>query len=101
MRKELWRLGPNSEITVAAPVAAKDRVFVTGGYSPIRPIYAIRAGATGDISLGDEESGLDCLEQAYEVRDHWLCWIGVNPAFDSVRSNARFKTLMKKIGLGE
>jgi tetratricopeptide (TPR) repeat protein len=53
------------------------------------------------LSLGDEERGLDCLEQAYEVRDHWLCWIGANPAFDIVRSNARFKAIMDKIGLGE
>jgi outer membrane protein assembly factor BamB len=26
-------------------------VFITGGYPPVRPVYAIRAGGTGDISL--------------------------------------------------
>ena len=33
-------------------------MFVTGGYPPVRPIYAIRPGAEGDISLpkGQESS---------------------------------------------
>jgi outer membrane protein assembly factor BamB len=47
----LWTLGPNSEITIGTPVAGNGVVFVTGGYPPVRPIYAIRPGASGDISL--------------------------------------------------
>jgi outer membrane protein assembly factor BamB len=46
-----WTLGPNSEVTVGSPVAGNGLVFVTGGYPPVRPIYAIRPGASGDISL--------------------------------------------------
>jgi hypothetical protein len=49
--KLLWTLGPNSEITVATPVAGHGLVYVTGGYPPVRPVYAIRPGVTGDISL--------------------------------------------------
>jgi outer membrane protein assembly factor BamB len=49
--RERWRLGPNSEIAIGTPVAADGVVYVTGGYPPVRPIYAIRVGATGDISL--------------------------------------------------
>ncbi len=49
--QELWRLGRNSEITVATPVCAHDLIFVTSGYSPVRPVYAIRPGATGEITL--------------------------------------------------
>jgi outer membrane protein assembly factor BamB len=51
--KELWRIGPNSEITTPTPFAAHDLIFVTNGYRPIQPIYAIRPGASGDISLKD------------------------------------------------
>jgi outer membrane protein assembly factor BamB len=47
----LWTLGPNSEIAVGTPVVHRDLVIVTAGYPPIRPVYAIRAGARGDISL--------------------------------------------------
>jgi outer membrane protein assembly factor BamB len=56
--KLLWTLGPNSEVTVGTPVTGHGLVFVTGGYPPVRPIYAIRPGATGDISLprGSESS---------------------------------------------
>jgi outer membrane protein assembly factor BamB len=51
--KELWRLTPNSEITTPTPFVAHDLIFVTSGYAPIQPIYAIRPGANGDISLKD------------------------------------------------
>jgi outer membrane protein assembly factor BamB len=56
--KQLWTLGPNSEVTVGTPVVGHGLVFVTGGYPPVRPIYAIRPGAGGDISLpkGSESS---------------------------------------------
>lgn len=49
--KELWRLGPNSEITTPTPIVAHDLVFVTNGYGGIQPIYAIRPGGSGDLSL--------------------------------------------------
>jgi outer membrane protein assembly factor BamB len=48
--KELWHLGPNSEVTVATPVILDDLFFVTAGYTPVQPIYAIKAGGSGDIS---------------------------------------------------
>jgi outer membrane protein assembly factor BamB len=56
--RELWRLGPNSEVTAPTPFAAHDLIFVTNGYRGIQPIYAIKPGGTGDISLqGDATSG--------------------------------------------
>ncbi len=51
--KELWRLTPNSEVTTPTPIVAHDLIYVTSGYRPIQPIYAIRLGASGDISLKD------------------------------------------------
>lgn len=51
--EELWRLSPNSEITVATPVVMNDLIYVTSGYRKIRPIYAIKPGGKGDISLPD------------------------------------------------
>jgi PQQ enzyme repeat. len=51
--KELWRLSPNSEITTPTPFVALDLIFVTSGYRPMQPIYAIKPGASGDISLKD------------------------------------------------
>ncbi len=51
--KELWRLTPNSEVTTPTPFVAHDLIFVTSGYAPIQPIYAIKPGANGDITLKD------------------------------------------------
>jgi outer membrane protein assembly factor BamB len=49
--KELWRLGPHSEIPVPAPFAALGLIFIADGYHPIQPIYAVLPGGSGDISL--------------------------------------------------
>ncbi len=52
--KELWHLGPTSEVTVGTPVVGHGLVFVTGGYPPVRPIYAVRPGGRGDLSLAED-----------------------------------------------
>ena len=59
--KLLWTLGPNSEVTVATPVVGHGLVFVTAGYPPVQPIYAIRPGATGDISLPEGKTSSDAI----------------------------------------
>ena len=51
--QELWTLTPNSEVTVGTPVIGEGLAFVTGGYPPARPIYAIKPGGRGDLSLAD------------------------------------------------
>lgn len=53
--QELWQLAGNSEVTTPTPFVAHDLIFVTSGYRPIQPIYAIRVGASGDISLKENE----------------------------------------------
>src|SRR5262249_30523263 len=52
----LWSLGPNSEVTVATPVTGDGLVFVTAGYPPVQPIYAIRPGSRGNLSATDAGS---------------------------------------------
>jgi outer membrane protein assembly factor BamB len=54
--KELWRLDKKSEATVPTPVVTQDLAFVTSGNRPIQPVFAIKAGAAGDISLKAGES---------------------------------------------
>lgn len=51
--EELWKLTPNSEVTVATPVVYDDLIYVTAGYPPVRPVYAIKPGGNGDISIAD------------------------------------------------
>jgi outer membrane protein assembly factor BamB len=52
---ELWRLAKKSEVTVPTPVCGKDLLFITSGNRPIQPIFAIRPGASGDISLNEKQ----------------------------------------------
>jgi outer membrane protein assembly factor BamB len=59
--EELWRLGRHSEITVPTPVFGEGLIFIASGYRPIQPIYAIRPGATGDISLKDDQDANDAV----------------------------------------
>jgi outer membrane protein assembly factor BamB len=59
--KELWTLGPNSEVTVGTPIAGAGVAFVTGGYPPVRPVYAVKAGARGDISLPKGQTTSDAI----------------------------------------
>ena len=48
---ELWRLGGSSKITAPTPVTGAGVVIVTSGRRPEKPLFAIRSGARGDITL--------------------------------------------------
>jgi outer membrane protein assembly factor BamB len=49
--KELWRLGGSSKITAPTPVHSDGITIVSSGRAPESPIFAIRNGAKGDITL--------------------------------------------------
>ena len=49
--KELWRLGRSSKITAPTPIAADDLFVVASGRAPERPIFVVRPGARGDLTL--------------------------------------------------
>jgi len=51
--KELWRLSGNSEVTTPTPFVAHNLIFITNGYRVVQPIFAIRPGGSGDITLKD------------------------------------------------
>lgn len=47
----LWELGGSSKITAPTPILARDLIVVASGRAPERPIFAIRPGARGDLTL--------------------------------------------------
>jgi len=49
--RELWTLGGSSKITAPTPIFARDLIFVASGRRPEAPIFAIRPGSNGDITL--------------------------------------------------
>lgn len=67
----LWSLEGMSTITIATPYAYDGKLYISSGYvqDPLRPIYAIRPGAAGDISLKEGEDS-----------NSWIAWRGEQAA---------------------
>jgi outer membrane protein assembly factor BamB len=63
--KLLWSLQGMSSITIATPFAADGLLYISSGYvmDPMKPIYAIRPGASGDITLAEEQTS-----------NNWIAW---------------------------
>lgn len=59
--KLVWELGNNSEITCTTPVSADGLIYIANGYAPIQPIYAVKWGARGDITLKDGQNKSDAI----------------------------------------
>ncbi len=64
-----------------------------GRYVPLLRIDQIYIG------LGENDLALEWLEKAYEERDAALIWLKVDRVYDNLRSDPRFKALLKKVGL--
>jgi outer membrane protein assembly factor BamB len=57
--KELWRLGRSSKITAPTPLFADDKFVIASGRAPERPIFVVRAGARGDLTLPEGKTASD------------------------------------------
>jgi outer membrane protein assembly factor BamB len=53
---ELWRIGGSSKITAPTPIFAGGLFIVASGRAPERPIFAIKPGARGDLTLENGET---------------------------------------------
>jgi len=51
------------------------------------------------IALEEDDKGFQWLELAYENYDSWLRLLKIDPIFDRIRSDPRFISLVKKIGI--
>ena len=49
--------------------------------------------------LGDAEQALAWLEKAFEEHDSRLVALKVDPVFESLRANSKFKDLTRRVGL--
>lgn len=59
--KELWRLGRSSRITAPTPIFADDMLVVVSGRGPERPIFVVKAGARGDLTLPEGKTSSDTI----------------------------------------
>jgi TolB-like protein/Tfp pilus assembly protein PilF len=49
-------------------------------------------------ALGEKDKALEQLEKAYEIEDPGMVYLKIDPLIDSIRTESRFKELMKKVG---
>lgn len=51
--------------------------------------------------LGETQEALDALEEAFDERELAMTEIGVEPAIDPLRGEARFQSLLRRVGLAK
>lgn len=49
--RELWKLGGSSKITAPTPIFTNGLHIVASGRAPERPVFAVKPGARGDVTL--------------------------------------------------
>jgi len=81
-----WRAIFSWQLSQAEKKAASKRV------SPIELAYY-------HAQLGEKETALRLIEEGYRQRDPKLLWIQDGPEFDSLHSEGRYRSVIKRIGL--
>jgi len=66
-----------------------------GMHEPGNPLLIAKAYA----ALGDKDQAFEWIERAYERRAFEMFFLKVDPGFDPLRSDERFKNLLRQIGL--
>jgi outer membrane protein assembly factor BamB len=70
--KELWRLGGSSKITAPTPVFSDDVFAVVSGRAPERPIFVVKAGARGDLTLPEGKSNSEAIAWSRTGRGSYM-----------------------------
>ena len=70
--KELWKIGGSSKITAPTPIAADGLVVVASGRAPERPLFAIRPGARGDLTLPGGQTSSEAVAWSKTGRGSYM-----------------------------
>ena len=70
--RELWTLGGSSKITAPTPILARNVIIVASGRAPERPIFAIRPGARGDLTLAPGTSSSEAIAWSHTQRGPYM-----------------------------
>jgi len=66
--KAIWRMHGGGDIPCPTPVVSNGLVFITNAHGRMRPIYAIKLEAEGDISLARDEKSNQYIPWFYPRR---------------------------------
>jgi outer membrane protein assembly factor BamB len=111
--RELWRLGGSSKITAPTPIESNGLIVVASGRRPEQPIFAVRAGARGDLTLTKERTSTAAVAWsktgrgsymptplAYEGILYVLANQGIFDAYDLQTGEAIYRQRLEPIGSG-
>src|SRR4029453_18074392 len=59
--KEFWTLGRSSKITAPTPTFDGDTLVVASGRGPERPIFGVKAGSAGGLTLPEGKTASDAI----------------------------------------
>ena len=51
------------------------------------------------VGLGESGRAIEYLEKCYEEHSHWLTYLHMDPGMDALRSDPRFRDLVRRVGL--
>jgi len=101
--KELWRLSGTAATPIPTPFAYEGLLYINGGRG--RPLFAIRPGAAGDISLKEDQTSNDYIvwsqprggtylpsAVAYQGAIYTLTETGILNRFDAKTGKQTYKT---------
>jgi outer membrane protein assembly factor BamB len=102
--KEVWRLSGGGDIPVPTPVVHDGLVYITNAHGKAAPVYAIKASATGDVSLTEgatandgvawsvaRDGGYMCTPLVYRGIVYIVRFNGVLSAFDAKTGERKFQ----------
>ncbi len=70
--KELWRLGGSSKITAPTPVFSDDLIVVASGRRPEAPLFVIRPGANGEVTLKEGRTSNEHVAWSRQQRGPYM-----------------------------
>jgi hypothetical protein len=88
-----WALVVSGRPAEARAVVSRLEVKARG-----KPVRAVVLLAAAYAALGDNDRAFELLERAWRQRSRGLLAIKVQPTYDSLRSDARYADLVRRIG---
>jgi outer membrane protein assembly factor BamB len=111
--RELWRLGKSSKITAPTPIYADGLFVVASGRGPERPLFVVRPGARGDLTLPADQTSSEAIvwsktgrgsymptPLAYRGVLYVLANNGVFDAYDLKSGQELFRQRLPDVGSG-
>lgn len=111
--RELWKLDGGGDIPVPTPIAANDLIYLTSAHGRMRPMRAIRADASGDITPDDSGASKAAIAWNHDRRGNYMqtpivvgallygcADIGLLTCFDAKTGDVRYSERLSKTSEG-